>query len=155
MRLCDQCHFACRFWCYPLPELPPKLQPVDAVVVEDVGSRLNSGLFRVCQQLPALLKPGGVCVIVLPGSCSNSVDEHGMVAVGAADGEDAICCSSDATHSVAACLPAASARVGMVCVRQWLQELGLQFVQQQDLLYPVAGAPALQGAVAGVWLQPK
>eukprot|EP00775_Hariotina_reticulata_P005929 gene5929-6169_t len=35
------------FWKFPLPDLPPKLQPVDAVLVEDVGERLGpAGLQR-------------------------------------------------------------------------------------------------------------
>lgn len=54
-----------RFWHCPLPQLPPKLQPVDAVLVEDVDGHLGEGLEAVCQQLPALLSPEGVCVVVL------------------------------------------------------------------------------------------
>lgn len=54
---------AVRFWHCPLPKLPPKLQPVDAVLVEDVDGEL--GLQSVCEQLPELVSPEGVCVVVL------------------------------------------------------------------------------------------
>lgn len=55
-----------RFWTTPLPELPPKLAPVDAVLIEDVEGRLGApGLRRVLEQVPALLNPKGVCAVVL------------------------------------------------------------------------------------------
>lgn len=142
----------CRFWCYPLPELPPKLQPVDAVLVEDVEGRLGSGLCRVCQQLPALLNPGGVCVVVVPGASSNVADGVERPANGAADGGHPHCSCCDAAHARADCR---SSSAGILSVGQWLTELGLQFVKQEQLPYPVGGAPWLQTAVAGVWLQPK
>lgn len=38
------------------------------MLVEDVDGHLGEGLEAVCQQLPALLSPEGVCVVVLgPG----------------------------------------------------------------------------------------
>jgi hypothetical protein len=56
-----------RFWHCPLPKLPPKLAPVDAVLVEDVDGHLGSGLQSVCEQLPELVSPEGVCVVVVKG----------------------------------------------------------------------------------------
>jgi hypothetical protein len=56
-----------RFWhCPGLPDLPPKLAPVDAVVVEDGQGRLNAGLDRLLDQLPSVLNPRGVAVVALP-----------------------------------------------------------------------------------------
>jgi hypothetical protein len=47
---------------------------VDAVLVEDVDGHLRGGLEAVCQQLPALLSPEGVCVVVLgAGGASGGV----------------------------------------------------------------------------------
>jgi hypothetical protein len=44
------------------------LERVDAVLVEDADGELGrEGLQRVCAQVPSLLKPGGVCVVVLGG----------------------------------------------------------------------------------------
>ncbi|KAF8064562.1 hypothetical protein HT031_003362 [Scenedesmus sp. PABB004] len=56
-----------RFWQFPLPDLPPKLQPVDAVLVEAADGRLEgAGLEHVLEQVPSLLNPEGVCVVALP-----------------------------------------------------------------------------------------
>lgn len=65
-----------RFWHYALPQLPPKLQPVDAVLVEDVSGHLADGLQSVCQQMPELLNPEGVCVVVLGTGKGSTSLEH-------------------------------------------------------------------------------
>lgn len=143
---------SCRFWCYPLPELPPKLQSVDAVLVEDVEGRLASGLRRVCEQVPALLNPGGVCVVVLSGDCrSCDVGIHGAPD-GATEPQQHNVngnCADMVTES------RTSYDSGMESIRQWLEKHDLQFVAMQDLQYPVDGSVGLRCAVAGVWLQPK
>lgn len=114
-----------RFWHCPLPQLPPKLQPLDAVLVEDVDGRLGPELESVCQQLPALVNPEGVCVVVLGA------------AGGRADG---------AAGSVHGC-------VSLEVVRNWLSESRLEFVQEVELLYSSGGGGVQQQAHAGVWLQ--
>jgi hypothetical protein len=38
---------------------------VDAVLVEDVDGHLGAGLQSVCEQLPELVSPEGVCVVVV------------------------------------------------------------------------------------------
>ena len=56
-----------RFWhCPGLPDLPPKLAPVDALVVEDGAGRLARGRARLLDQVPGVLNPRGVCVVALP-----------------------------------------------------------------------------------------
>ena len=56
-----------RFWHVPgLPDLPPKLAPVDAVAVEDGAGRLAGGRARLLAQLPGALNARGVCVVALP-----------------------------------------------------------------------------------------
>lgn len=45
-----------RFWHYPaLPDLPPKLAPVDALVIEDAAGRLEAGRGRLLDQVSARL----------------------------------------------------------------------------------------------------
>jgi hypothetical protein len=69
-----------RFWhCPALPDLPPKLAPVDAVVVEDGQGRLNAGLERLLDQLPSVLNPRGVAVVALPAEPEGSGEEEGRV----------------------------------------------------------------------------
>jgi hypothetical protein len=139
---------SCRFWQYALPELPPKLQPVDAVLVEDVEGRLGQGLARVLEQVPGLLNPEGVCVVVLDdsssGSNSSSAARAGQAAAAAvvhdaADGDSEQ--SEDAEF-----VPA------MEHVRQRLEQQGLRFVKEQQLRYPLAGG-SCGLARAGIWLQ--
>eukprot|EP00878_Enallax_costatus_P003625 GHUV01003839.1.p1 GENE.GHUV01003839.1~~GHUV01003839.1.p1 ORF type:complete len:729 (+),score=300.56 GHUV01003839.1:151-2337(+) len=150
-----------RFWCYPLPDLPPKLQPVDAVLIEDVEGRLASGLSRVCQQVPALLNPGGVCVVVLPGDSIDGQANGGCAA--GVDGQQANGAVEawqhgppGRSHAAGVCTPDRSCHRSRIhSVRHWLEEHGLQFVAEQQLQYPVVGSIGPRSAVAGVWLQPK
>ncbi len=56
------------FWhCPGLPDLPPKLAPVDAVVIEDAQGRVGPGLERLLDQVPVALNPKGICVLSLAG----------------------------------------------------------------------------------------
>lgn len=114
------------FWQFDLPDLPPKLAAVDAVLVEDTEGRLGKeGLQAVCAEVPALLQPGGVCVIVLA--------------------DDGLQLSPAGQQGVAR----------MAQVRDWLEEAGLQHHADARLQYPVprqAGGVQLQTAHAGVWL---
>lgn len=125
----------CRFWHCPLPQLPPKLQPVDAVLVEDVDGKLGSGMQSVCQQLPALLNPEGVCVVVVgaavPG-VSTSHSSAGAAADGAADGTG---------QQLSASLKE---------VKDWLLEAGLVFVRDTEIHY--RSGSCMQAAYAGVWM---
>ncbi len=60
-----------RFWRYPLPELPPKMQPADAILIADVQRR-TPHLSDALPALPALLKRHGVVVVVLPAAAAVS-----------------------------------------------------------------------------------
>eukprot|EP00879_Flechtneria_rotunda_P022819 GHRR01024106.1.p1 GENE.GHRR01024106.1~~GHRR01024106.1.p1 ORF type:complete len:187 (-),score=46.17 GHRR01024106.1:516-1076(-) len=124
----------CRFWQYPLPDLPPKLQPVDAVLVEDVDGRLGHGLRHVLEQVPALLNPQGLCVVVLPAASATKDAVAGRHA--------------DVPQQQHHSMP-------LQDVQTWLQENGLTYVTQQVLHYPVSGSTgsAVGIAHAGVWVQ--
>jgi hypothetical protein len=140
---------SCRFWQYALPELPPKLQPVDAVLVEDVEGRLGQGLARVLEQVPGLLNPEGVCVVVLDdsssGSSSSSTAARGGQAAAAAGAQDAAGGDSEQNED-------AGFTPSMEHVKQRLGQQGLWFVKEQQLRYPLAGG-SCGLARAGIWLQ--
>jgi len=121
----------CRFWHYPLPHLPPKLQPVDAVLVEDVDGKLGSGMQSVCQQLPALLNAEGVCVVVV-GAAVPGVSTPGAAAAGAADGTGKQLSTS------------------LKEAKDWLLEAGLVFVRDTEIHY--RSGSCMQTAYAGVWM---
>jgi hypothetical protein len=160
---------ACRFWKYPLPDLPPKLQPVDAVLVEDVGGRLGaSGLQRVLAQTPQLLNPGGVCVVVLSGQAGGSRDrctaDSGSSGAGRGSLEASRCPlgdvsgvtqpdgsghQADGPQQIVPDVPddelghwtgRRAAAASMPEVCRWLQEAGLQFVKEERTPYPVFGS---------------
>jgi hypothetical protein len=133
---------SCRFWQYALPELPPKLQPVDAVLVEDVEGRLGPGLARVLEQVPGLLNPEGVCVVVLDDSSSGAIAGPAAATVGLQDAAD-----GDSEQNKYAEFAAT-----MEHVRQRLEGQGLRFVKEQQLRYPLAGG-SCGLARAGIWLQ--
>ncbi|WIA39239.1 hypothetical protein OEZ86_005362 [Tetradesmus obliquus] len=144
-----------RFWQYALPELPPKLQPVDAVLVEDVEGRLGPGLARVLEQVPGLLKPEGVCVVVLDDSSSSSSSEgtgvgHAADVAAAAAGVGGA--AGDADMDEQQQHGGSGFVASMRHVRQRLEQQGLRFVKQQQLRYPLAGG-SCGLACAGVWLQ--
>jgi hypothetical protein len=137
---------SCRFWQYALPELPPKLQPVDAVLVEDVEGRLGQGLARVLEQVPSLLNPEGVCVVVLDdsstGSSSTASARQAATIAGVQDAAD----GDSEQNGDAGFVPT------MDHVRQRLEQQGLWFVKEQQLRYPLAGG-SCGLARAGIWLQ--
>jgi hypothetical protein len=91
--------------------------------VEDVDGRLGPELESVCQQLPALVNPEGVCVVVL-----GAADAEGGAGLG--------------PHGCAS----------LEAVKTWLSsESRLEFLQEVELVYSSGGS--LQQAHAGVWLQ--
>jgi hypothetical protein len=94
--------------------------------VEDVDGRLGPELESVCQQLPALVNPEGVCVVVL--GAAGAEKAAGLGPHGCASLED---------------------------VKAWLSvsESRLEFVQEVELLYSSGSGAAVQQARAGVWLQ--
>lgn len=126
-----------RFWHYPLPQLPPKLQPVDAVLLEDVEGKLGADLQSVCEQLSELLNPEGVCVVVLgAGVASETCVNHYAAVPDASEGP--------VQHQ--------GSKVLLDDVKKWLHAAGLVFVQQLVVQYERSGTGTLQ-AHAAVWLQ--
>ena len=149
-----------RFWQYALPELPPKLHVVDAVLVEAVEVRKQPWLRRILEQVPGLLKPKGTCVVVLPGdgegirkdegssqamassSCSSGViaEEVG----GQEDGSSRKAKEDESGSGV-------QARVTAAEVRDVLGELGMSFVAEEKFEYSVQDGEAAGFAHAMVW----
>jgi hypothetical protein len=116
------------------------------VLVEDVEGRLGAGLERVLEQVPGLLKPDGVCVVVLDDDSSSAADSTEPSAAEAAAGGAGNVADEDEQQKgegFVAC---------MQHVRQRLEQQGLRFVQQQQLRYPLAGG-SCGLACAGIWLQ--
>lgn len=95
------------------------------MLVEDVDGHLGPGLQSVCEQLPALVSPEGVCVVVL-GAAAYDGGQGGAVL-----GEQG--CAS------------------LENVKEWLSESRMEFVREVELQY-MSGS-VLQRAHAGVWLQ--
>jgi hypothetical protein len=162
------CTSTCRFWHCPLPQLPPKLAPVDGVLVEDVDGHLGPGLHSVCEQLPLLLNPEGVCVVVLgvgPGSAVGGTgDAGGAGSIQGVDGGGAAACGDggvthesvgDGDARVEGCVEGsvgAGGAASLQDVKAWLGAAGLRFVQEVWLQYS-SGGSLVQAAHAGVWLQ--
>lgn len=90
--------------------------------MEDVDGHLGTGLLSVCQQLPELLSPEGVCVVVVGG---------GQVADSVGDSAAA---SLHVNAARAAGEPLVTSGVtSLEQVKGWLEEAGLVFVRELEL----------------------
>jgi hypothetical protein len=98
------------------------------------------------EQVPGLLNPEGVCVVVLDDSSSSSSDV--ISAEPAAAGVADVAGSADVDEQQSS----ESFVADMQHVRQRLEQQGLRFVKQQQLRYPLAGG-SCGLACAGIWLQ--
>lgn len=89
-------------------------------------------------------------MVVLPGDSRISFDDTHDTAVGGGQSQALENGLGSVQETATGCNGAS-----ISSVRHWLEQHGLQFVKEQLVQYPVVGAPGLQTAVAGVWLQPK
>lgn len=124
-----------------------------------------TGYSTCLQQVPALLNPQGVCVVVLDSSRSSSGRGSNNLKLSVApdisrNGADAAHEISCTDHAPAAAAAAAGVGSGsgfeqsMEGVKLWLEQQGFRFIKDQQVRYPVMGGSELKVAHAGVWLQP-
>jgi SAM-dependent methyltransferase len=146
-----------RFWQYALPEMPPKLHVVDAVLVEAVEARKQPWLRRILEQVPGLLKSNGTCVVVLPWDGKTE-----GVGQGVTNSTGTSVQSSSAVAEVSIGIEAGESlgqQVGdhsgntitATQVGELLGSLGMMFVAEERFEYPVQGGAGAEYAHAMVW----